>query len=117
MRSIGRHPYREAPHNYRRVTFAMLVKDASVPIHAAAELLNIEVRAIRQWSAAGVLDLQVHGDVESVRLDAIRALAGTSRRSSASRRGEALRARLRGVPIATLDITGLQELARERGPQ
>ena len=95
----------------------MLVNDASVPIHAAAELLNIEVRTIRQWSAAGVLHIESQRDVETVRLDAVRALAGTTWRSSANRRGEALRARLGGAPIATLDITGLQVLARERGPQ
>ena len=95
----------------------MLVKDASVSIHAAADLLNIEVRTIRQWSAAGVLDIESQGDVESVRLDAVRAIAGATWRSSANRRGEALRARLRGAPIATLDITGLQELARKRGSQ
>jgi hypothetical protein len=90
----------------------MIVEDAAVPIHAAAELLNIEVRAIRQWSAAGVLDIQLEGDMEVVRFAEVRALAGTTWRSLENRRGEALRSRLRGAPVATLDITGLQELAR-----
>ena len=91
----------------------MLIKGASVPIGVAAELANVEVRAIRQWAAAGALGIDWQGDMEVVQLDKVQQLSGSWRGSPSSRR-EALRGRLRGVTIDDLSVTGLQQLARER---
>jgi hypothetical protein len=91
----------------------MLIKGASVPIHAAAELANIEVRAIRQWAATGALTIESRGDMEVVRLDEVKALSGTPWRRSASRRGEALRERKAGEATETLSVLELQEKARD----
>jgi hypothetical protein len=92
----------------------MLIKGASVPIHAAAELANVEVRAIRQWAATGALAIELQGDMEVVRLDEVKALSGTPRRRSPSRRGEALRGRMAGETTETLSVLHLQEKARDR---
>jgi hypothetical protein len=92
----------------------MLIQGASVPIHAAAELANVEVRAIRQWAATGALKIASHGDMEVVRLDEVKALSGTPWRRSPSRRGEALRGRMAGETTETLSVLDLQERARGR---
>ena len=92
----------------------MLIKGASVPIHAAAELANVEVRAIRQWAATGALTIECRGDMEVVRLDEVKALSGTPWRRSPSRRGEALRGRMAGETTETLSVLDLQEKARDR---
>lgn len=92
----------------------MLMKGASVPIHAAAELANVEIRAIRQWAATGSLTIESRGDMEVVRLDEVKALSGTRWRRSPSRRGEALRGRMAGETTETLSVLDLQEKARDR---
>jgi hypothetical protein len=92
----------------------MLIQGASVPIHAAAELANVEVRAIRQWAATGALAIELQGDMEVVRLDEVKALSGTPWRGSPSRRGEALRGRMAGETTETLSVLDLQEKARDR---
>jgi hypothetical protein len=92
----------------------MLIKGASVPIHAAAELANVEVRAIRQWAATGALAIESRGDMEVVRLDKVKALSATPSRWSPSRRGEALRGRMAGETTETLSVLDLQEKARDR---
>lgn len=96
----------------------MVGEDASVTIESAAELLNVEVRAIRQWSAIGSLRIERRGDVELVHLGQVRALARSAivtgdRREN--RRG-GLRALLReATPVDAQSVAGLQALARERG--
>ncbi len=55
----------------------MLIKGASVSIHAAAELTNVEVRKIRQWAATGALTIESRGDMEVVRLHEVKALSVT----------------------------------------
>jgi hypothetical protein len=93
----------------------MLIKGASVSIQAAAELANVEVRAIRQWAASGALTIETQGDTEVVRLDEVKALSGSSWRRSPSGRGAALRGRMAGETTETLSVLDLQELARDRG--
>jgi hypothetical protein len=96
----------------------MMGEDGSVSIESAAELMNIEVREIRQWSAIGSLQIQRRGDMEVVHLGQVKALArspiATGDRKEA-RRG-ALRALLREAkPVDAQSVAGLQALARERG--
>jgi hypothetical protein len=91
----------------------MLIKGASVSIHAAAELVNVEVRDIRQWAATGALTIESRGDMEVVRLDEVKALSATPWRRSASRLGETLRERLAVEATETLSVLELQEKARE----
>lgn len=91
----------------------MLIKGASVPIGVAAELANVEVRAIRQWAAIGALTIDWQSDMEVVQLDKVQQLSASWGGSPDYRR-EALRGRLRGVTIDDLSVTGLQQLARER---
>jgi hypothetical protein len=92
----------------------MLIQGASVPIHAAADVANVEVRAIRQWAATGALTIESRGDMEVVRLDEVKALSGTPWKRSPSRRGEALRGRMAGETTETLSVLDLQEKARDR---
>lgn len=91
----------------------MLIQGASVPIHAAAELVNVEVPAIRQWAATGALTIEFRGDMEVVRLDEVKALSGTPGKRSPSR-GEALRGRMAGETTETLSVLDLQDKARYR---
>jgi hypothetical protein len=96
----------------------MVGEDGSVPIESAAELMNVEVRAIRQWSAIGSLHIERRGDVELVHLAQVKALARSSivigDRKENQRGG--LRALLReGTPVDAQSVAGLQALARERG--
>ena len=95
----------------------MVGEDGSVTIESAAELLNVEVRTIHQWSAIGSLRIERRGDVELVHLGQVRALARSpivtgDRRDN--RRG-GLRALLReATPVDAQSVAGLQALARER---
>lgn len=95
----------------------MVGEDGSVTIECAAELLNVEVRTIHQWSAIGSLRIERRGDVELVHLGQVRALARSpivtgDRREN--RRG-GLRALLReATPVDAQSVAGLQALARER---
>jgi DNA-binding transcriptional MerR regulator len=94
----------------------MVGEDGSVTIEAAAELMNIEVRVIREWSAIGSLQIERRGDEEVVHLGQVRALIRSPLGSGAGvepRRG-ALRMLLRDTRTDTESIAGLQELARER---
>lgn len=96
----------------------MMREDGSVTIESAAELLNVEVRAIRQWSAIGSLQIERRGDVELVHLAQVKALARSSIVTgdrTENRRG-GLRALLReATPVDAPSVSGLQALARERG--
>lgn len=95
----------------------MVGEDGSVTIECAAELLNVEVRTIHQWSAIGSLRIERRGDVELVHLGQVRALARspivTGDRGENRRGG--LRALLReATPVDAQSVAGLQALARER---
>jgi hypothetical protein len=94
----------------------MVGEDGSVTIETAAELMNIEVRLIREWSAIGSLRIDRRGDEEVVHLGQVRALVRSPLGSGGGvepRRG-ALRVLLRDTRTDTESIAGLQELARER---
>jgi hypothetical protein len=94
----------------------MVGEDGSISIAAAAELLSIDVRTIREWSAIGSLQIERRGDEEVVHLGRVSALARSPLGSGAGvepRRG-ALRVLLRDARTDTESIAGLQELARER---
>ena len=94
----------------------MVDNDGSVTIETAAELMEIEVRTIRQWSAIGSIAIERRNDAELVDLRQVQALvrSGIVPGAKAARSG-ALRSLLReaGVVDAT-SVAGLQELARER---
>jgi hypothetical protein len=95
----------------------MVAEDGSVTIESAAALMNVEVRAIRQWSAIGSLEIERRGDAELVHLAQVKALAGSSNsigdRKENQRGG--LRALLRGAKaVDAQSVAGLQALARER---
>lgn len=92
----------------------MVGEDGSMTIESAAELMNVEVRSIRQWSAIGSLRI----DVELVHLGQVKALARSpiviGDRKENQRGG--LRALLReATPVDAQSVAGLQALARERG--
>ncbi len=96
----------------------MVGEDGSVTIERAAELMKVEVRAIRQWSAIGSIRIERRGDVELVHLGHVNALARSSivlgDRKEVQRGG--LRALLReATPVDAQSVAGLQALARERG--
>lgn len=94
----------------------MVGEDGSVTIEAAAELMGIEVRVIREWSAIGSLQIERRGDEEVVHLAQVRTLVRSplgSGEGAEPRRG-ALRLLLRDTRTDTESIAGLQELARER---
>jgi hypothetical protein len=94
----------------------MVAEDGSVTIEVAAELMNIEVRVIREWSAIGSLQIERRGDAEVVHLGQVRALVRSPLGSGGGvepRRG-ALRVLLRETRTDAASIAGLQELARER---
>lgn len=93
-------------------------EDGSVTIESAAELLNVEVRAIRRWSAIGSLSIERRGDVEFVHLGQVKALARstivTGDRTETQRGG--LRVLLRdATAVDAQSVARLQALARERG--
>ena len=94
----------------------MVGSDGSVTIETAAELMQIEVRSIRQWSAIGAIAIERRDHAELVDLRQVQALVrtGVVPGARSARRGT-LQGLLReaGVGDAT-SVTGLQELARER---
>jgi hypothetical protein len=89
-------------------------EDGSVKIEAAAELMDIEVRAIREWSAIGSLHIEYRGNDEVVHLGQLMALVRSGSGESAETRRGRLRVLLRDTRTDTESIAGLQELARER---
>ena len=96
----------------------MVGEDGTVTIESAAELMNVEVRAIRQWSAIGSLQIERRGDAELVHLGQVKALARSpiviGDRKENQRGG--LQALLReATPVDAQSVAGLQALARERG--
>jgi hypothetical protein len=94
----------------------MVGGDGTVTIEVAAELMNVEVRAIREWAAIGSLEIERRGDEEAVHLGQVKTLARSplgSQGGAESRRGT-LRGLLRDAKTDTESIAGLQELARER---
>ena len=94
----------------------MVGEDGSVTIEAAAELMGIDVRVIREWSAIGSLQIERRGDEEVVHLGQVRTLVRSPLgfgESAEPRRG-ALRVLLRDTRTDAKSIAGLQELARER---
>lgn len=96
----------------------MVAEDGSVSIESAAELVNVDVREIRQWSAIGSLQIERRGDLEVVHLGQVKALArspiATGDRKDVQR--GALRALLREAKVVDAQsVAGLQALARERG--
>jgi hypothetical protein len=92
-------------------------KNASVTIDAAAQLTDIDASTIRHWSEIGALEIEHRGDMEVVRLDRVRWLSQSPPRVLKTvTRNAALRDRLGGATLETLDVTDLQELARDREP-
>jgi hypothetical protein len=95
----------------------MVGEDGSVTIESAAALMNVEVGAIRQWSAIGSLEIERRGDAELVHLDQVTALARSSvsiGNGKENQRG-GLRALLREAKaVDAQSVAGLQALARER---
>lgn len=97
----------------------MVGEDGSVTIEVAAELMSIEMRTIREWSAIGLLQIERRGDDEVVHLGHVKALA----RSPMAPGGGvdthlgALRELLREATVDTESLAGLQELARERSTE
>ncbi len=95
----------------------MVGEDGSVTIESAAALMNVEVRAIRQWSAIGSLQIERRGDEELVHLGQVQALArstiGIGDRTENQRGG--LRGLLREAKaVDSQSVASLQALARER---
>lgn len=93
----------------------MVGEDGSVTIEAAAELMNIDVRVIREWSANGSLHIEYRGNDEVVHLGQVRALVRSGSGESTEPRRGALRVLLRDTRTDSESIAWLQELARERG--
>ena len=98
----------------------MVGEDGSISIESAAELMNIEVREIRRWSAIGSLQIERRGEMEVVHLGQVKALARSpiamGDRKEA-RRG-ALWALLREAKsVDAQSVAGLQALARARDGQ
>ncbi len=93
----------------------MVGEDGSVTIEAAAELMGIEVRVIKEWAAIGSLRIELRGDEEVVHVGQVRTLfrSPMGSGSEGSRRG-ALRVLRRDTKTDAESIAGLQELARER---
>jgi hypothetical protein len=92
----------------------MVGEDGSVTIETAAELMGIEVRAIREWSATGSLHIEYQGNDEVVHLGQVMALVRSGSEEGADPRRGALRVLLRDTRADSESIASLQELARER---
>jgi hypothetical protein len=94
----------------------MVGQDGSVTIEIAAELMNIEVRAIREWSSIGSLQIERRGNAEMVHLGQVKTLARSPMASGdrADRHRSALRGLFREARVDAKSVAGLQELARER---
>jgi hypothetical protein len=100
-----------------RTRRAQMMPNGSVLLEAAAELARVDVRTIRQWAAIGAVEIEWRGEMEVVRLDRIKFLAGTwniTTRTRGSER-EAIRGLLGDTTVDTPSVRGLQKLARERG--
>jgi hypothetical protein len=92
-----------------------LSANASVTIEAAAELANVDVRSIRELSAAGVVQIEHRGDIETVRVSEVDALATAGAARRRKRQRESLRGLLReATRVESLGVGELQELVRER---
>jgi hypothetical protein len=94
----------------------MAGQDGTVTIERAAELMNVDVRSLRQWSAIGSLEIERRGDAEFVHMGTVQALL---RSGIAPGRVDARRGALRGLlreakSVDAHSVAGLQELARER---
>jgi hypothetical protein len=90
--------------------------DRTVTIESAAELMNVDVRSLRQWSAIGSLEIERRDDAEFVHLGTVQALlrSGIVPGRQDARRG-ALKGLLREAKsVDSQSVAGLQELARER---
>jgi hypothetical protein len=96
----------------------VLDDDVSVTIEAAAELADVDVQTIRDWSAAGSLRIERRGDMEAVHLERVNALASASKRQAGSKRlrRDSLRARMRDTTQTESPnhVVVLQELVRDR---
>jgi len=94
----------------------MVGEDGSVTIDVAAELMNIDVRTIREWSAIGLLQIERRGDDEVVHLGQVKALARSPMApgGGVETHPGALRELLREATVDPKSLAGLQELARER---
>jgi hypothetical protein len=94
----------------------MVGEDGSVTIEVAAELMSIELRTIREWSAIGLLRIERRGDDEVVHLGQVKALARSPMApgGGAETHPGALRELLREATVDTESLAGLQELARAR---
>jgi hypothetical protein len=94
-----------------------MMPNGSVPIAAAAELAQVDVRTIRQWAAIGAIEIEWRGDMEVVRLDRLKFLVSTWEMPGRDRSSErvAIRGLLGDATVNTPSVTDLQQLARERG--
>jgi hypothetical protein len=95
----------------------MVGEDGSVTIEVAAELMSIEVRTIREWSAIGLLQVERRGDDEVVHFGHVKALARSPMAPGGGVEAHpmgALRELLREATVDTESLAGLQELARAR---
>lgn len=94
-----------------------MMPNGSVPIEAAAELADVDVRTIRQWAAIGAIEIERRGEMEVVRLDRLKFLVSTweipNRDRSSERVG--IRGLLGDATVNTPSVTDLQQIARERG--
>jgi hypothetical protein len=97
--------------------FAAIGEKASVTIEAAAELVDVDAATIRHWSKTGALEIERLGDMEVVRLDRVHWLAASPHHGRPKAvRNTALKERLGGTSTETLNVSDLQELARDREP-
>jgi hypothetical protein len=94
----------------------MVGEDGSVTIEVAAELMSIEMRTIREWSAIGLLQIERRGNDEVVHLGQVKALARSPMTpgGGVDTHPGALRELLREAAVDTESLAGLQELARAR---
>ena len=113
MWSLGHRPYSDYMTERSR---SSLQRHPYVTIEAAAELTNVGIPTLREWTRRGDLTIEQRGDMEVVQLDEVTALA--SRHRATSTRG-GLRDRLKdtdGRPSTgdVVNVADLQELARRR---
>jgi hypothetical protein len=92
----------------------MMSNGGWVTIDAAADASRVDVRTIRQWAAAGAMDIEFQGQKELVRLDRVKFLcASWSFPTGRSNRGS-LRGLLGDATVSSRSVTGLQQLARDK---
>ena len=92
----------------------MAIRNASVPIQAAAAAAGIDVDQIRRWAAIGGVQIQGRGGQEFVLVEQVMALASAARRRDPSRTRGALRARLADARVQTTSVAALQRDVRDR---